>query len=874
MPRRRRRSYQLGGKLGPGDPPTRRAKLLKRLKAAGLATEFTPETFESIPEEQAQSLIKQMIANDPKLHTRIEGDKLLTKLENRPGASPRELKHTTKFQIGSDKVLTDTLSTTKPVTISRDELFQQTRQRLIDQGLDPDTGTFEFDGKLFSTELGDNVGNSGETITVPGTTSNITTTRESSVEDADKFFKRRRQNKNLGGLIGDVAGALPGIGNAIGVGSQLVGALGGLFNKQDPPAIPISNNTRRFNNGGNLDPNLEKDFSTAPIEVLNNLSNDPEIDPDTRRQMKDILLLRRGNSSQHTTRTSPIQNIDIGLDLTNHQFPIEVGEELKQELLRKIKKGTKSKNVVDRRNILSRNNLNTGGRVLSNDSFQVTGNPGIDTNNFTINGQPVALTQGETVDLEENRVVSNEFRFGGKMMSEVDSKFKKARGSAKDALKFNPNDQEAKNTINLTKSMEDRLFDLQEEIATELGLRDNKRFGGKMKKGMRTGGTIDPPDTDQPGLRGASHRAIINRINRLAPEGIDAVEEGIDRLLKDRDLLTRLDQSARNLRKNRDIKAIKAGAPNPGSITRGTLPPTNTPQRPDLRFGGKTRKHMQHGGPHIQDTRSLVQQTLDQIMLPFEQAEAATLPNQIDPNLGPLGATSQVKPSIQSARLQAQQAAARAGGATATNNPSVPRASAEGSNDSFNVPLSAGDKIFLGTKGVELLGRGIQALQPISDENVFLDDTAITAQNFDPQDALQQISLAENTARQGLSDRVGSFNQLQGNLQNLASNTQRNRASTVERFRQLQNQENARVQQQRSNQARFNAQQLAQQQQNRQANEAARSAAISGLLTSIGNAGAVVQQTSNQQKRNQLMLKVLENLAPDVANDVFRNIFN
>ena len=78
--------------------------------------------------------------------------------------------------------------------------------------------------------------------------------------------------------------------------------------------------------------------------------------------------------------------------------------------------------------------------------------------------------------------------------------------------------------------------------------------------------------------------------------------------------------------------------------------------------------------------------------------------------------------------------------------------------------------------------------------------------------------------------------------------------------------------QNKSNQRRFNAQQLSRNDQANEQNIAARRNEISKFLTSLGNAGGNFQTTMNQNKHNKMEIEALKNIFPDVSVDILAKL--
>lgn len=169
--------FAMGGVVG--DPPTKRAKLLQRLQSLGIATDQTPETFQQLQEADVQNYLNIMFEQNPNIKRPEEAKQKINELLSK-GGQPQTISKT-KFQVAENPKQ----EVVKP-GLTRDEIFAKTRKELQDQGLDPNTGTFEFNGKTFSTQLSPTGGSSDERemTTVEAKESN-------EILDAEDYFKNK-----------------------------------------------------------------------------------------------------------------------------------------------------------------------------------------------------------------------------------------------------------------------------------------------------------------------------------------------------------------------------------------------------------------------------------------------------------------------------------------------------------------------------------------------------------------------------------------------------------------------------------------------------------------------------------------------------------
>ena len=185
-------NYANGGTVDP-DPPTKRAKLLARLQSLNIAMDHTADSFQNLQEADVQGFLNQMFDENPNIKRPAAGKAELIKLMNKGDHPEVKTVSKTKFQIGEDPVAQEIVP-----GATRDEIFAKTRKELQEQGADPNTGTFEFNGKIFSTALSPTGGSSKDRL--PDKV--IETGEAEKVLDADKYFDNKEEFAN-GGYIGD-----------------------------------------------------------------------------------------------------------------------------------------------------------------------------------------------------------------------------------------------------------------------------------------------------------------------------------------------------------------------------------------------------------------------------------------------------------------------------------------------------------------------------------------------------------------------------------------------------------------------------------------------------------------------------------------------
>lgn len=233
--------FAFGGTVG--DPPTKRAKLLQRLQSLGIATDQTPETFQNLDEATVQGFLNTMFEQNPNIQRPSEAQATIAKLMQQEDAQVETIAKT-KFQIAEDPV--------QEVVVpgrSRDDVFAETRKQLEAEGLDPNTGTFEFDGKMFSTRLSPTGGNSNQREAAK-----VIQTGSEDVLDADQYFKK--QSNAYGGRVKYANGTGPGDpvvsyydqqGNAYDEMGNIIDAAQFTFSPPKPPTVASKLSAGDFN---------------------------------------------------------------------------------------------------------------------------------------------------------------------------------------------------------------------------------------------------------------------------------------------------------------------------------------------------------------------------------------------------------------------------------------------------------------------------------------------------------------------------------------------------------------------------------------------------------------------------------------------------
>jgi hypothetical protein len=184
--------YATGGMVG--DPPTKRAKLLSRLQGLGIAADQTPESFQNLTEDVVQGYLDTMFEQNPNIQRPAQAQATIANLMSKGDYPEVKTIAKTKFQIAEDPVAQEVIPGK-----TRDEIFAETRKQLEAQGVDPNTGTFDFNGKKFSTKLSPTGGSSKDKL--PDQVIDVGGTNE--ILDADQYYKQKTEFAGGGTVWGD-----------------------------------------------------------------------------------------------------------------------------------------------------------------------------------------------------------------------------------------------------------------------------------------------------------------------------------------------------------------------------------------------------------------------------------------------------------------------------------------------------------------------------------------------------------------------------------------------------------------------------------------------------------------------------------------------
>jgi LysM repeat protein len=144
---------------------------------------------------------------------------------------------------------------------------------------------------------------------------------------------------------------------------------------------------------------------------------------------------------------------------------------------------------------------------LSKDAFKVNGNPGPDKNYRNVEGSPAMLTKDEVVAKRpngENYVLSDNIKHPqtGKTLAEMGEQNKKRKKQAEERAKLG--DSISKKTVQELDKQFEGLVEVNEQalamINQVLDQSQAQAFlnGGKLPKGYKTGGTVDPEQSGEP----------------------------------------------------------------------------------------------------------------------------------------------------------------------------------------------------------------------------------------------------------------------------------------------------------------------------------------------------------------------------------------
>lgn len=660
--------------------------------------------------------------------------------------------------------------------------------------------------------------------------------------------------------LSSVSGLVPGLGAPISAGLGGVSALiDTLSQPKVDPAIPVRRNTFRFNNGGIVPPKINNTINLPPRnpitplpEITRNETDILDLPLDEFIQVIKAKNLARQAKFKEVNRQADevISNIrkfnDGGTIPDTVEFVRSLADMTPTQASQAFRdfesKGgklfpelhLKDEKIVDNNPVEIRSKA---VEKVSETGAIVKGKKGADKNTAKINGKDVKLSKGEVLrkkqDSEEVQVFSNLFTKEGIPLSKLEFERQKIKNELEKTLELFPDDPTARATLEQLDSLSERDFAAQ-EAAKDVPLLDslfepnssNLRLNEFPLTKFDRDSTSIAEDAN-PDLSPIENKIIGDRFtskfqNNFNTGGSINPEEDLRQLT-----LQRLQEALR-----------------------GSLSPISTQPLDLLNFIGTPQQSI------VGDDTRLTNNNL--LEAPLTNFTPQVLPQSIDP-IANIAKSNQGLPELES-QIDPDTAAFAA-------------TDADGETKrGFLDGISTGDKVFLGAKAAELIGKGIIAGQKPEQEQALTDNTQFSRINFDPANALQQISLAENTARRALSDRAGSFSQVAGNVQQLATNSQRNRANTVERFRNLQQQENNRIAQLKSNQRRFNIGQADRTNVINAQNRAQAQNNLDALFTSIGNAGTSVERILNQRDRDKISIEALRLIFPDVADNLLKTL--
>ena len=488
-----------------------------------------------------------------------------------------------------------------------------------------------------------------------------------------------------------------------------------------------------------------------------------------------------------------------------------------------------------------------GGSIdsqLSQDSFQVNGNPQVtDGNEYDINGQPVKLDHGEVVDVAHNFVYSDDLKVGKESFADIAKKPTKAIGKAEKVLQRNPYDMEAKKTIEYSKKSLQGVASAQEKLATMLGLRENESEGyaaGGYYQGdptnpfdpfnpynrqgplMQFGPVSTVPIPTQPvaakPVPAGTRAPAKARKTPIVPEDISKgpVTSNLGTGISIPTASTRTYQSI----SNRDVFGQKTA---PTATTEYYQTNSSNPDKIEplpLRSLG-----MQQKFPYPTD-------------VPFEERpyEGTNLKaSTTDPDI------SRLKVSQDS--IDAQRGSTRGG---------------LGENN-----FTLGDYLQMAEVGSKFF----QTLKGPEKEKQMFDTTRITRNTYDPRPQLQQNernfrNTINNIDSPSLNTRRAITNSLQANKMNSDSQVLSNAEMSNKQL-------NSQYENQVSNQRRYNIQSAQYTNNLNAANRGAYDSVVQNAYTSVGNFGEAL----NRKKYGKDSLKVLEQRYPKVYADLIAELF-
>lgn len=271
---------------------------------------------------------------------------------------------------------------------------------------------------------------------------------------------KKRKNCATGGSL-DPSSMLSVLGPLLGTVNPVLGAVPQLMqqyiNKQKQDAIVVSATPGNYNYGGPVYPPVQQSMLPAPFPIESTYVN---------TLVNPLMSLA----------TSPLTREELWRDSRQKVYGKDI-------YTATTKVGTEGSSHSKSRGRMS---FADGGQMdapLASDSFQVKGHPNKTDGNYY---------PEYNANLDHNEVVKDSFVFSDKLKIGKDSFAKLAKiietstGKAEKALKINPEDTAALNTIKHNEVRSAALAAKQEQQATAMGLRDNSR-------NFASGGPTDPP---------------------------------------------------------------------------------------------------------------------------------------------------------------------------------------------------------------------------------------------------------------------------------------------------------------------------------------------------------------------------------------------
>ena len=185
------------------------------------------------------------------------------------------------------------------------------------------------------------------------------------------------------------------------------------------------------------------------------------------------------------------------------------------------------------------------------------------------------------------------------------------------------------------------------------------------------------------------------------------------------------------------------------------------------------------------------------------------------------------------------------------NVPTTTTTSTPTAKPSQNVDTSSfGDYAYVALKGAELIGKGILANQPVRTYNA--SDYTVGKPIYNPNAEIQRNNQSFRSNTYGIN--TGNANLDRALMTTMYSANLANNNQIAEKYRQMQNESDLRVDQYNAN-ARMQVNTINEQ------NSAAKYNAQDALLTSVGTFGQVVQDMSNTRTTNRINLSILQGMS-------------